>query len=60
MDDLLSLDPDLYHGLVYLKNYTGDVSDLSLTFAVDEDGKSQGSLKGFFAHVVQIWGSLEL
>ena len=38
VDDLLSLDPDLYHGLVYLKNYTGSVSDLSLTFAVDEDG----------------------
>jgi len=37
LDDLQSLDPDLYHGLVYLKNYTGDVSDLSLTFAVDED-----------------------
>ena len=39
LDDLQSLDPDLYQGLVYLKNYTGDVADLSLTFAVDEDGE---------------------
>lgn len=41
VDDLQSLDPDLYHGLVYLKNHTGDVADLSLTFAVDEDGETQ-------------------
>lgn len=37
MDDLASLDPELYNGLVQLKNYKGDVADLSLTFAVDED-----------------------
>ena len=40
VDDLASLDPELYNGLVYLKNYVGDVRDLSLTFAVDEDGGS--------------------
>lgn len=37
MDDLASLDPELYNGMVQLKNYKGDVSDLSLSFAVDED-----------------------
>jgi hypothetical protein len=39
LDDLASLDPDLYNGLIQLKNYTGDVEkDLSLTFAIDEQG----------------------
>ncbi|CAG8497361.1 5432_t:CDS:10 [Gigaspora margarita] len=35
LDDLPSVDPELYQGLVYLKNYKGDVeSDLSLNFTV--------------------------
>ncbi|CAG8446325.1 9918_t:CDS:10 [Funneliformis caledonium] len=35
LDDLPSLDPELYQGLIYLKNYQGDVeSDLSLNFTV--------------------------
>ncbi|CAG8571321.1 4594_t:CDS:10, partial [Scutellospora calospora] len=35
LDDLPSVDPELYQGLVYLKNYNGDVeSDLSLNFTV--------------------------
>ncbi|SCV74701.1 BQ2448_7730 [Microbotryum intermedium] len=39
LDDLQSLDPELYSGLIQLKNYTGDVeADLSLNFTVtDED-----------------------
>lgn len=37
VDDLASLDPELYSGLVQLKNYKGDVSELSLSFAVDEE-----------------------
>ncbi|KAI9088813.1 hypothetical protein DFS34DRAFT_639998 [Phlyctochytrium arcticum] len=37
LDDLPSLDPELYNGLVFLKNYPGDVEkDLGLTFAVDD------------------------
>ncbi|TPX33541.1 hypothetical protein SeMB42_g07460 [Synchytrium endobioticum] len=37
LDDLPSLDPDLYHSLMFLKNYTGDVEkDLMLTFTKDE------------------------
>lgn len=40
-DDLAlldSLDPELYRGLLYLKNYTGDVeNDLSLNFTVTDD-----------------------
>ena len=37
-DDLASLDPELYQGLVHLKSYEGDFSDLALTFCVDDDG----------------------
>ncbi|KAG1858820.1 HECT-domain-containing protein [Suillus subluteus] len=34
LDDLASLDPDLYQGLIFLKNYTGDVEALALNFTV--------------------------
>ncbi|KZT24637.1 HECT-domain-containing protein [Neolentinus lepideus HHB14362 ss-1] len=37
LDDLASLDPDLYNGLIFLKHYTGNPEDLSLTFTVDEE-----------------------
>lgn len=36
VDDLQTLDPDLYSGLNSLKSYTGNVSDLNLTFTIDE------------------------
>ena len=38
VDDLASLDPELYDGLVKLKTYDGNVSDLGLTFSVDDEG----------------------
>ncbi|KAG1838442.1 hypothetical protein DFJ58DRAFT_718731 [Suillus subalutaceus] len=34
LDDLASLDPDLYQGLIFLRNYTGDVEALALNFTV--------------------------
>ncbi|KAH8114432.1 HECT-domain-containing protein [Phellopilus nigrolimitatus] len=37
LDDLASLDLELYNGLLFLKNYDGNPEDLSLTFAVVED-----------------------
>ncbi|OZJ02434.1 hypothetical protein BZG36_04466 [Bifiguratus adelaidae] len=37
LDDLPSLDPELYHGLMSLKNYTGNVEDLALDFTVTEN-----------------------
>lgn len=37
VDELPSLDPALYRSLSYVKHYEGDVSDLDLTFSVDED-----------------------
>ncbi|XP_056636344.1 ubiquitin-protein ligase E3B [Diorhabda sublineata] len=37
VDELPSLDPELYRSLSYVKHYEGDVSDLDLTFSVDED-----------------------
>jgi hypothetical protein len=40
LDDLASLDPDLYQGLIFLKHYTGNPEDLSLNFTVAVDGAS--------------------
>lgn len=37
LDDLASLDPELYKGLVQLKNYPGNPEDLSLNFTVAEE-----------------------
>lgn len=37
IDELPSLDNELYRSLTYVKHYKGDVSDLDLTFSVDHD-----------------------
>ncbi|KAI0647654.1 HECT-domain-containing protein [Trametes meyenii] len=37
LDDLASLDPELYQGLIFLKHYTGDPEELSLNFTVAEE-----------------------
>lgn len=37
MDELPSLDKELYRSLTYIKHYKGDVSELDLTFIADED-----------------------
>uniref|UniRef100_A0A0R3W4Q5 HECT-type E3 ubiquitin transferase n=1 Tax=Taenia asiatica TaxID=60517 RepID=A0A0R3W4Q5_TAEAS len=37
LDELATLDRDLYKSLTYIKHYEGDVSDLELTFSYDED-----------------------
>ncbi|KAI3648186.1 hypothetical protein MP228_006040 [Amoeboaphelidium protococcarum] len=37
LDDLPSLDPELYRNLMFLKNYDGNVEDLSLTFSLSSD-----------------------
>ncbi|KAK8098550.1 HECT-domain-containing protein [Apiospora kogelbergensis] len=36
LNDLRDLDPELYNGLMSLKNYPGDVSDLSLDFTITD------------------------
>jgi ubiquitin-protein ligase E3 C len=38
LDDLASLDPDLYRGLIFLKHYTGNPEDLSFNFTVTVEG----------------------
>jgi ubiquitin-protein ligase E3 C len=38
LDDLASLDPDLYQGLIFLKHYTGDPEDLALNFTAAVEG----------------------
>lgn len=37
IDELPSLDNELYRSLTFIKHYDGDVADLDLTFSVDED-----------------------
>ncbi len=39
LDDLASLDPELYKGLIYLKHYTGNPEDLSLNFTIVDQGQ---------------------
>ena len=37
VDDLSSLDPDIYKNLMMLKYYEGNTEDLGLKFAINED-----------------------
>ncbi|KAK7694083.1 hypothetical protein QCA50_003659 [Cerrena zonata] len=37
LDDLSSLDPELYQGLIFLKHYPGDIEEMSLNFTVTEE-----------------------
>ncbi|KAF6147499.1 hypothetical protein GIB67_021325 [Kingdonia uniflora] len=37
LDELSTLDPELYRNLMYLKHYDGDVQDLTLDFTVTEE-----------------------
>ncbi|XP_021737799.1 E3 ubiquitin-protein ligase UPL7-like isoform X1 [Chenopodium quinoa] len=37
LDELSTLDPELYRNLMYVKNYEGDVKELSLDFTVTEE-----------------------
>jgi ubiquitin-protein ligase E3 C len=38
LDDLASLDPALYQGLIFLKHYTGDPEELGLNFTAAVEG----------------------
>lgn len=38
LDDLASLDPDLYQGLIFLKHYPGNPEELSLNFTIVDEG----------------------
>ncbi len=40
MDDLPSLDAQVYQNLMFLKKYDGNVEDLALTFSLESDGKT--------------------
>lgn len=51
LDDLSSLDPELYDGLIKLKQYDGNVEDLALTFTLDTEGvftRGNGTLLACF------------
>ncbi|KAL5033347.1 hypothetical protein BDV3_000342 [Batrachochytrium dendrobatidis] len=45
MDDLPSLDPELYRSLTFIKDYEGDCSDLGLDFTISQD---------IFGHVTNV------
>lgn len=45
IDELPSLDDDLYRSLTYVKHHKGDVADLDLNFSIDQD--SLGKLETF-------------
>ncbi|KAL2933317.1 E3 ubiquitin-protein ligase UPL7 [Bienertia sinuspersici] len=47
LDELSTLDPELYRNLMYVKNYEGDVKELSLDFTVTEE--SYGKM-----HVIEL------
>ncbi|KAJ1324829.1 ubiquitin-protein ligase E3 C [Microdochium nivale] len=48
LNDLREMDPELYQGLISLKNYPGDVSDLSLDFTITDQVKDfQGKVHTF-------------
>jgi ubiquitin-protein ligase E3 C len=41
VDELPSLDPELYKNLIFLKNYAGDVEELALNFTCVSEGKKR-------------------
>ncbi|XP_037093426.1 ubiquitin-protein ligase E3B-like [Pollicipes pollicipes] len=41
VDELPSLDPELYKNITYIKRYEGDVQELGLTFSYDQDVMGQ-------------------
>jgi len=47
LDDLASLDPDLYKGLLFLKHFEGNPEDLALNFTVAIDGMNTTCLCRF-------------
>lgn len=42
LNDLKSLDPELFKQLIFLKTYEGDVEDLSLTFSLTDENEVTG------------------
>lgn len=46
LNDLSSLDPELYRNLSFLKTYEGDLADLCLTFSVSAGDEMQGGGPG--------------
>ena len=42
LNDLKSLDPELYKQLIFMKNYDGNMEDLSLSFSVTDENEVTG------------------
>lgn len=41
INDLVTLDPELYRNLMFLRDYNGDFSDLALTFTTADNDVGQ-------------------
>ena len=52
LDDLASLDPDLYQGLIFLKHYPGNPEELSLNFTIADEGEIFYQMGDSGAHYV--------
>ncbi|CAE6476085.1 unnamed protein product [Rhizoctonia solani] len=50
INDLASLDPELYQGLMFLKNYKGNPEELSLNFTVTDDYLGQVTVTNLVAN----------
>lgn len=45
LNDLKSLDPELFKQLKFLKSYDGNIEDLSLTFSISDENEVTGERK---------------
>ena len=54
VNDLPTLDPELYRNLMTLRHYSGDVSDLSLSFTVTDSVLGQVRSVGYLGCQVRV------
>lgn len=52
LDDLASLDPELYNGLIFLKHYDKNFDDLCLNFTISEEGEAVFDNMFFFSPLI--------
>ena len=57
VDDLPSLDPDVYRNLLFVKKYTGDVKELGLDFSLVDRGTRKKKKRVFLVCFNFVCGS---
>ena len=58
MDELSSLDAELYKNMTYVKHYDGDVSDLGLTFTWDQVSKAKPLMQSLY-NIIFLWNGVK-